>query len=184
MPILIQYARDSAFLTSSHVRRMLLASEPRSESPRLQNSEFTSHGHILSNSVLVLTLRPLGRSTVLLGINAMIAINAILGKEVPLGLQVLLCSQGAARVGGSPCCPRSPPSRSASGPPAPRLSPPPARQPRAPVFKQGPPRAASDFKGKQDLPIREGGNRHLSFLCGISKEEAPRRPRDKDRRRG
>lgn len=36
-----------------------------------------------------------------------------------------------------------------------------------------------NFKGKEGLPIREGGREHLSFLRGISKEEAPRRPGDR-----
>lgn len=35
------------------------------------------------------------------------------------------------------------------------------------------------LKGDRTWRPREGGKGHLSFLCGISKEEAPRRPGDK-----
>lgn len=55
--------------------------------------------------------------------------------------------------------------------------------PRASVFEQGAPSIPTQtLKGNRTRRSREGGKGHLSFLCGISKQEAPRQLGDKGRR--
>lgn len=76
------------------------------------------------------------------------------------------CLRGAAPIAARPSPPAQPP------------------RPRASVFRQGTPDVqARTLKGNRTHRSQEGGKGHLSFLCGISKEEAPRRPGDKGRQR-
>lgn len=141
----------------------------------MQNLKFTNCAHILSHSVLISTLGQVDRSSVLLVVYVIIiAITVIPGKETCLQIPSHPKRAAVPRVAvAARAAPRGPvPKPAARSPPRPPAS----------VFKRGAPWLSTRaLKGNRTRRPPEGGKGHRSFLCGISKGEAPRRPETKAR---
>lgn len=173
--ILTQCAWDSAFLTSSQVRGMLLVQAPAlgSGGDRIWNLQTMPTSLLIQVSFA--SFAPCTNRNILLAVDATNSIHVILAKSPSKSSPALSALGWPAGVGG---------------PPAPLA---PSPRPRAAHLSHGmatvaqasrwlrtlsgarPVRPTQTLKGNRTRQSHRGRKGHLSFLCGISKEEAPRR---------